>query len=133
MNKEDYIKEIEKEFSTLFEKKCKTMDFNELFSVAISKINQLSSVSKEEEKLLLELGESLVKAFKRMKKDDFFKQASVAPYINRVEQIHAVMKKWYEKESEIMKDDKLDDEQKNKMKADMEMLRDQEVQSMAES
>lgn len=88
---------------------------------------------KEEEKLLLELGESLIKAFKRMNKDDFFKQASVAPYINRIEQIHAVMKKWYEKESEIMKDDRLDDEQKNRMKADMEMLRDQEVQSMAES
>lgn len=45
MSKDDYFKEIEKEFSELFAKKCQSMDFDELFSISISKINQLSSMS----------------------------------------------------------------------------------------
>lgn len=135
-NDNEYIEfknQILSELGSKFKELSGSCDLDLIISIAISKIKNLNNLNKDERTSLIELGEALSEAFKRLGDDDFFKLAFVAPYVGRIEQQHTIIKQWYDKENEVMNDDKLTDEQKERMVADMAMLRDQEVQSMAES
>ena len=121
--------EREKEnLKAFFRKGCKDMDFDELFRAALLKIDQLSSISSEEEILLVELGEALVVAFEKAGKQAFFKQAHVAPYVNRATHQKAVLDKYIELKEDIKKNTPPD--YREQQLEHMEALERQELESM---
>ena len=127
-SEKDYRADLEREFNELFKKGCKEMDFEELFRIAISKVDQLSSISSEEEMLLVELGEALVVAFEKAGKQALFKQAHVAPYVNRATHQKAVLDKYIELKEEIKKNTPPD--YREQQLEYMEALERQELESM---
>ena len=117
----------------MFRTHSKNLDFNEFFQIAIAKVNQLTNLNGNEEALLVEFGEALVNAFERTGKQEFFKQAFVAPYVSRASRQKAILDNYTELENKINEDSKMTDEQKQKQIYEMNLLRDKELQHMLQS
>lgn len=120
------IEELQNNFRDL----SKDTNFQFLFSAAISKVNQLNSMSDDERMTLIEFGEALAQAFKRINNEEFFRLAFVAPYLKRIEQQSAIIDAFYEKEKAIMQDDGLDEEQREMKLQDIRRLKEDELDRM---
>ena len=132
MKYEDQKKRLIEEVESHFRKLSLETDFQMLFSIAISKINQLERMTEEERLTLIELGESLAETFKRVGDENFFTLAFVAPYLKAIEQQTAVIDAFYAKENVVKADDSLDEEQKELKIQELRRLKEYELERMTQ-